>query len=116
VTLTDDTTTLSFLLSGWALLLALVGFYVVRSLWIARREWPECATDTKVLYLVVAPPLTLAVDVLQATDRLFWHRSGRKAHPRAPHSHRTAPHRANLHVASVRRGQLTSKSALRSNG
>ncbi len=70
--MTEETTTLPLLLSGTTFLLALTAFYVGRSLWIARREWPECRTDTKVLYLLVAPPLTLAVDILNFTDKLFW--------------------------------------------
>jgi hypothetical protein len=69
---TDDTTSVSYLLSGTTLVLALVIFYLARSLWIARREWSRCRADTKILYLLVAPALTLAVDVLEITDRLFW--------------------------------------------
>lgn len=70
----EETTRLLYLLSGTTLFLALVAFYVGRSLWIARREWRHCSTDTKVLYLLVAPALTLAVDILELTDRLFWSR------------------------------------------
>lgn len=70
--MTEDTTNLPLLLSGSTLLLALAAFYIGRSLWIARREWAECRADTKILYLLVAPPLTLAVDILEFTDRLFW--------------------------------------------
>jgi hypothetical protein len=78
---TEETATgLSLLLSGSTLLMALAAFYVGRSLWIARREWPQCRTDTKVLYLLVAPVLTFAVDVLAFTDRLFW--SGKTVRPR----------------------------------
>lgn len=72
--MTDETTNLSFLLSSSTLLLVLVAFYVGRALWIARREWSACRSDTKLLYLLVAPPLTLAVDILELTDRLFWSR------------------------------------------
>lgn len=72
--MTEETTGFSFLLSTTTLLLALVAFYVGRSLWIARREWPHCRADTKILYLMVAPPLTLAVDILEFTDRIFWSR------------------------------------------
>lgn len=102
--LTDETaTSLPLLLSGSTLLMALAAFYVGRSLWIARREWPQCRTDTKVLYLLVAPLLTLAVDVLAFTDRLFW--SGK---PARPHS---KPALAQPALASV---QLRPKSAMRS--
>lgn len=73
-TVTEDTTSFSFLLSSSTLILALAAFYVGRSLWIARREWSQCGTDTKILYLLVAPILTLAVDLLELTDRLFWSR------------------------------------------
>jgi hypothetical protein len=77
---TEETTDFSYLLSGSTLLLALVGFYIGRALWIARREWAHCGTDTKILYLLVAPLLTLAVDLLEFTDRLFWSYDG-KAQP-----------------------------------
>ncbi|HEX2841412.1 hypothetical protein [Hyphomicrobium sp.] len=53
-------------------LVAVHATYVIRSVWIARKELRDCAWDTKVLYLIVAPVLTLAVDLLEATDRLFW--------------------------------------------
>lgn len=82
--------------------MALAAFYVGRSLWIARREWPECATDTKVLYLLVAPVLTFAVDILEVTDRLFWRPSARRpVHGRPP------PRPAPAHLRAK---------ALRSNG
>lgn len=85
LSVTEETTetTLPFLLSGTTLILALAAFYVGRSLWIARREWPQCATDTKILYLLVAPLLTLAVDILEFTDRLFWSRKGKLQPARA---------------------------------
>lgn len=76
---TEETINLAFFPSGRAILLALavlIVFYVARALWIARHDWRNCGTDTKVLYLLVAPILTLAVDLLEVTDRLFW--SGRK--------------------------------------
>lgn len=68
----EEPTDFTFLLSGSTLIVALIAFYVGRALWIARREWPTCRADTKILYLLVAPPLTLAVDLLSVTDRLFW--------------------------------------------
>jgi len=97
---TEETARFSFLLPGSTLILALVVFYIGRALWIARREWAQCGTDTKVLYLLVAPPLTLAVDLLELTDRLFWSR--REAV--LPSSR--VPHRS--------RGPLRPKTALRS--
>ncbi len=78
--MSEETTNLPFLLSGSMLILALAAFYVGRALWIVRHEWRQCRTDTKILYLLVAPLLTLAVDVLELTDRLFWSRQ-RKAQP-----------------------------------
>ena len=91
--MTEETTSSISFLSGSTLVLvlalALVAFYVGRALWIARREWPECRTDTKVLYLLVAPPLTLAVDLLTVTDRLFWPTAGfTKRAPRSRHAAR----------------------------
>lgn len=71
----EDTINLAFFPSGRSILLALlvlVVFYIARALWIARHEWRKCGTDTKVLYLLVAPILTFAVDLLALTDRLFW--------------------------------------------
>jgi hypothetical protein len=111
VTITDGATSFPILLSGWALIVALIGFYVGRSLWIARREWSECATDTKVLYLMVAPPLTLAVDLLQATDRLFWRRAARKAALETSRGHQRARVRPTRPAARV-----SAKPALRTNG
>lgn len=74
-TVTGEATGLSFLVSGSIILLGLVAFYVGRALWIVRHEWRHCRADTKILYLLVAPPLTLAVDILTFTDRLFWRKS-----------------------------------------
>jgi hypothetical protein len=84
LTVLEEANNFSFLLSGSTVLLAIAAFYVGRSLWIARRELPQCATDTKVLYLLVAPPLTLAVDLLSVTDRLFWSRWHAKRFDRRP--------------------------------
>ena len=100
--MTEETTGFSFLVSGSTLILALVVFYTGRALWIARREWAHCGADTKVLYLLVAPPLTLAVDLLEVTDRLFWSRTG-NTQPQ-PQSRR----------AAHRPGPLRPKTALRS--
>jgi hypothetical protein len=89
---TEETTNLSFLLSGSTLILGLAAFYIGRALWIVRREWPHCRTDTKVLYLLVAPLLTLAVDLLEFTDRLFWSRQEKTRSLRSrPARRRTGP-------------------------
>lgn len=83
----EETNAISFLLSFSTVLFAIAAFYVARSLWIARREWPVCAADTKILYLLVAPPLTLAVDLLELTDRVFWRpRFAPTVPPRRPRS------------------------------
>lgn len=100
--MTEDTTGFSYLLSGSVLLLALLAFYIARALWIVRHEWSQCRTDTKILYLLVAPVLTFAVDVLTFTDRLLW---GRNDATR-PHSRSTS------HGA----GPLRTKVAARSDG
>jgi hypothetical protein len=99
---TEETTDYTFLLSGSTLILAVIAFYVGRALWIARRELPECSADTKVLYLLVAPPLTLAVDLLSFTDRLFWAGA------------RQAPAPARVQARGLR--QLRPKTDMRSNG
>lgn len=77
----EETTDFPFLLSGTTLIFVLAAFYVGRALWIARREWAQCSLDTKILYLLVAPPLTFAVDILEFTDRLFWSRQGKTQRP-----------------------------------
>ncbi|MGE0024532.1 MAG: hypothetical protein AB7S70_12985 [Hyphomicrobium sp.] len=100
--MTEETTILAVLLSAPTLLLALAAFYVGRSLWIARHVWSECGADTKILYLLVAPPLTFAVDVLEVTDRLLWSRTEAK------------PARARARPRT--RGPLRAKMALRSDG
>jgi len=103
---TNETGSFSLLLSGSTLIMALAAVYVARSLWIARREWADCGADTKLLYLLVAPPLTLAVDILAVTDRLFW---------RPGPSRRAAPRRQ-LPPPCPAPGHVRAKPALRSNG
>lgn len=103
--MTEETTALALLLSP-TLLLALAAFYVGRSLWIARDVWPACRADTKILYLLVAPPLTLAVDILEVTDRLFWSRAESKGKPQPART------RARAHTQRP----LRAKMALRSDG
>lgn len=46
--------------------------YTVRAWWVARGEWQAFNSETKAFYLLVAPPLTLALDVFLLTDRLFY--------------------------------------------
>ncbi|HYD16138.1 MAG TPA: hypothetical protein VEA77_07035 [Hyphomicrobium sp.] len=112
--MTEDSTGLSFLLSGSTILLALAAFYVGRALWIARREWSQCGTDTKILYLLVAPVLTLAVDILEVTDRLFWSRRTGKTNPSVRSSAMAIKQaHAKPALATMR---MRSKHALRSNG
>lgn len=53
--------------------------YTVRSWVVARESWDQFSADTKAFYLLVAPPLTFALDLLVLTDRLFyWPRDGRR--------------------------------------
>ncbi|MCC7251704.1 hypothetical protein [Hyphomicrobium sp.] len=100
--MTEEPTGFSLLLSGSMLLAALAVFYVGRALWIVRHEWSQCRTDTKVLYLLVAPILTLAVDVLSVTDRLFWSRTSKVQPARKRVAHAVGP--------------LRPKTAMRSDG
>jgi hypothetical protein len=47
--------------------------YTAKALWAARKEWMAFPPDTKAFYLLVAPPLSLALDVLLISDRLLYH-------------------------------------------
>lgn len=46
--------------------------YIARSLWIARSALVKSGWDTIALYVAVAPILTLGVDVLTVSDRIFY--------------------------------------------
>lgn len=46
--------------------------YLARARWAARRDWHKYSRDTRLLYLAIAPALTLAVDLLIVSDRYFW--------------------------------------------
>lgn len=46
--------------------------YTLKARWVARAEWTQYSPDTKAFYLLVAPPITFALDVLMVTDRLFY--------------------------------------------
>ncbi len=63
---------LTTLLSMTFLLPAVWLAYTVRAYWVARDEWKAFSPDTKAFYLMVAPPLTLAVDLVMLTDRIFY--------------------------------------------
>lgn len=54
--------------------------YTVKARWTARRQWTFLPLDVKAFYLLVTPPLGLAVDVLLLLDRLFYS-------PKTPKSH-----------------------------
>lgn len=58
--------------------------YTGKAWWVARHEFSRLPGDAKLFYLLVAPPLTLALDVLFFTDRLFYR-------PTAPTDLRRAP-------------------------
>ena len=46
--------------------------YTARAWWAARGEWERFSSDTKAFYLLVAPPITLSLDLFLFTDRLFY--------------------------------------------
>ena len=55
----------------WMLPAVWIG-YTLRTWWVARSRWGQFPPDTKAFYLIVAPPLTIALDLLMLTDRLFY--------------------------------------------
>jgi hypothetical protein len=63
---------LTTLLSMTFLLPAVWLGYTARAWWVVRDEWKQFTPDTKAFYLMVAPPLTLAVDLVMLTDRIFY--------------------------------------------
>ena len=65
------------------LIIGLAAFCIGRSWWMVRHEWRNLSSDTKKLYLVVAPALTPAVDVLEITDRIFWRDNAESSQPHA---------------------------------
>lgn len=46
--------------------------YTARVLLIARNDWGAFSPDTKAFYLLVAPPMSLATDIVLLSDRLFY--------------------------------------------
>lgn len=46
--------------------------YTIRAWWVARHEWSRFPSDTRAFYLLVTPPMTIALDLLLVTDRLFY--------------------------------------------
>ncbi len=50
--------------------------YTTKAWWVARRDWSQYSFDTKAFYLIVAPPLTLALDLLMITDKVFYSPGG----------------------------------------
>ena len=63
--------TMAFIFPVWAIAF-LWAIYCARAVWIARKQWSRYETDVRLFYLLVAPLLTLATDILLITDRLFW--------------------------------------------
>lgn len=57
------------LLSAPSLLPAAWATYLARAWWRVRREWARLSMDTKWFYVLVAPPLILAMDLLIWTDK-----------------------------------------------
>ena len=50
--------------------------YTAKAWWVARHNWCQYSSDTKAFYLIVAPPLTLALDLLMITDKVFYSPGG----------------------------------------
>ena len=73
---------LTTLLSMTWIVLAIWFAYTVRALWTVRRQWSHLTADTKAFFLMVAPPLTIALDLLMITDRLFYSPERNRRQPR----------------------------------
>lgn len=46
--------------------------YAVRAWWVARGEFAQLPLDTKAFYVLVTPPLSLALDLIMLSDKLFY--------------------------------------------
>jgi hypothetical protein len=46
--------------------------YTAKAWWVARHNWSQFSSDTKAFYLIVTPPLALALDLLMITDKMFY--------------------------------------------
>ena len=88
---------LTALLSMTCVFLAIWFSYTARALWTVRSQWRHLTADTKAFFLMVAPPLTMALDLLMITDRLFY---STERHPRQPRERKV-----------IRRGEEWSEAA-----
>ena len=73
---------LTTVLSMTWIVLAIWFAYTARALWTVRSQWSHLTDDTKAFFLMVAPPLTLALDLLMITDRLFYSPERNRRQPR----------------------------------
>lgn len=46
--------------------------YTARAWFSARKVWAQLTSDAKAFYLLVAPPITMVLDVVLLADRLFY--------------------------------------------
>ena len=72
---------LTTLLLMTCIVLAIWFAYTARALWTVRSQWSHLTADTKAYFLMVAPPLTLALDLLMITDRLFYSPERKRRQP-----------------------------------
>jgi hypothetical protein len=54
--------------------------YTFRAWWNARQNWNSYPADTKAFFLVVAPPIMFAMDLILVTDRLFYFACSKGVH------------------------------------
>ena len=46
--------------------------YTMKAWWEVRADWHLYAAETKTFYLIVAPPITFALDIFVLSDRLLY--------------------------------------------
>ena len=46
--------------------------YTFRAWWVTRQDWHSFSPDVRAFYLLVAPPLAFALDLVMLSDRLFY--------------------------------------------
>ncbi len=55
----------------WPLVVVWLG-YTLRAWWVARDEFGQLPLDTKAFYMLVTPPLSLALDLIVVTDKMLY--------------------------------------------
>ncbi len=75
--------------------------YIVRAVWAARRQWREYPPDTKAFYILVAPLLTLALDLFVLSDRLLYAPAKRMWERRPCPDRRKPPHLIKIQNSSL---------------